>query len=269
MDFFIYKDELYCGTFRVGVFKINVKNKTVKRVFNYKNSWDSLFSIYVKDSLFYYSVDGANDPNNKATLKKFNIEKLLTNQKEDLLFGKSIIWDYATDTGNNLYGAAWAVYTNDGGVYQIKDDKFINRSFDFGVDSDNIRCLFFDKTFNILHIGSTDKGFYKVDLNENITYFKNDKIDIVDIENSNNSIAFPNKKGLTLINNNTIIKHIPNSEFLNFSTNTFLNNPPISTKIYNYLIKGKTDKDIVFYKIVNNNAMFFNFNLSLTFFNQC
>lgn len=256
MDFFIYKDELYCGTFRVGIFKINIKNKTVKRVFRYQNNWDYLFSIYVKDSLLYYSVDGANNPNNKATLKKFSIDKLIADQKEDLLFGESIVWDYASDHKNNLYSAAWAVYTNDGGVYQIKDNKFINRSLDFGVESENIRCLYFDKEFNTLYVGSTDKGLYEVNLNENITYYKNNKLDVVDIEYSKPNIAFLNKKSLTIINNNTIIKHITNSEFLNFSIKTFSNNLPTSRELYNSLLRVNTDKDIVFYKIVYKDASY-------------
>ena len=251
MDFFVHKDEVYCGTYRLGIFKFSPCDKHLESVFNYQNDWDFLLSIQIKDSILYCGVDGANNPRNKGTLKKFETNKFLTDQKEDLLFGKSIIWDYATDSKENLYAAAWAVYTDDGGVYQIKDDTFIDRSQDFGVESGKVRCLFYDKKFNFLYVGTIDKGLYIVDLNENIIHFKNDEMDIIDIENLNQNSAILSTKGLTLIDfsKNTIQKQVPNSKFLEYLNNYF-SDKPHCYKLRNHMLSDKTADDIVFYKII-------------------
>jgi hypothetical protein len=37
-----------------------------------------------------------------------------------------------------------------------------------------------------LYVGTTDEGFYKVDLNENITYFKMSEMNVVDIATDGN-----------------------------------------------------------------------------------
>lgn len=247
MDYFIYKDEIYCATFRIGIFKIDLEHKSLKKIYVYKGNF--LFGVYLKDSLFYYSMD-ARGSEDKGSLLKFNIDSLLQNKMQDFSFGKSIIWNYAIDNQSNLYGAAWGVHTNNGGVYQIKHNTFINRSKDFGIASQNVRCVYFDKEFNFLYVGTTDKGLYKVDLNENITYFENSEINVVDIENSNANLAFLTKKGLTIINKNKVIKFVPNIDFQEFAKTTILNNLPINRNIYNFYINKKEASTIEFYKII-------------------
>jgi len=250
MDFFVYNKELYCGTFRTGIFKIDIENLAVKRVFDSERKW--FFSSYLKDKLFYYSID-SHGLNINGALRKFSIDSLLQNKPDKLTFGKSIIWEYASDHKNNLYGSAWGVNTNDGGIFQIKNDTFIDRSKDFGVESKNVRCLYFDANFNNLYVGTIDKGFYIVNLNEDIIYFKNEELDIIDIENSTLNLALLHKKGLTLIKENNIIKHVSITNFLNSSRNFFLKNPAIPKVIFEVYAKGLTNEDVLFYKILYKN----------------
>lgn len=251
MDFFVYDDEVYCGTFREGIFKIDIENKSVKEIYSYAPRSNALFSIYIKDSLFYYSIDGANSDLKMGTLKKFKIDNLLNNKSEDLMFGKSIIWDYATDSDNNLYGAAWGVYANNGGVYQIKNDTFINKTIDFGITSSNVTCLYFDKEYNFLYAGTTDKGLFQVDLNKTINYIKNDELEIVDIENSQSNLALLIKTSLVIIKDNKIVNQVFNSEFLKFV------NDNIQKKLISYHIKNNTKfQEINFFKIVNYNSFY-------------
>ena len=250
MDFFVYNNELYCGTYKTGVFKVDIKNLAVKKVFDYGRKW--FFSSYLKGTLFYYSKDG-NGRENDGTLRKFNIDSLLQNKQDNFSFGKSVIWEYASDHENNLYGAAWGVNTNDGGIFQIKNDKFIDRSTDFGVESKNIRCIYFDTNFNNLYVGTIDKGFYIVNLNDDITYYKNEELDIIDIENSTSNIAFLHKKGLTLIKENNIVKHVSISSFRKFSINFFLKNPSIPKIIFEVYAKDLNEDDVHFNHIVYSN----------------
>jgi len=247
MDFFVYNNELYCGTFRSGIFKINIENLTVKQVFIGDKF---LFSTYLKDDNFYYSIDG-NADKEPTTLLKYSINAILSNKNTpQKKFGNSIIWEYATDHHNNVYGAGWNVHTEDGGVFQLKDDTFINRSKDFGVESKNVRCLFFDKAIKRLYVGTVDKGFYEVDLNEHITFIDNNRLNCIAIEQHQENLAFLTKKGFKLVHNNKIIKHVWKYEFLEYAQHIFLQNLQYSKEIYTYLIAHKTVDEIAFYDLV-------------------
>jgi len=254
MKFFVYKDDIYCATFKSGIFKINLKNKSINKVFDNENEAnDALFSLYAKDSILYYGVNEAMNSKSKGALKKFKIENLLNNKKEDFIFGESIIWDYAVDTNNNLYGAGWGVLSTVGGVYQIKEDKLINRSEDFGIASPNVRCLFYDKEYNSLYAGTTDIGFYKIDLDKTILYFKYPNQTIIDIESSDENLLLLTTNGLHILNKD--IKYVSNFTF--FEKAGHISEGP------KHFIKNNP-KNIIFYKIlVRNSSIWIGSNIGL------
>lgn len=264
MDFFVQNNEIYCGTHRHGIFKVDIENNSLKRVFSFKNNLDALFSIYKKDSIIYYGLDGATTKLTKGSFKKFKIEKLLKDEKEELIFGKSIFWNYATDHKNNLYGAAWGVHGNNGGIFQIKNDSLINRSADFGVESSNVKTLFFDAKFNFLYVGTIDKGIYEVDLNETIKFFKNKNLNIVDLDASNSELVFLTKNGLKIVKNDKINFQLSSAEFLEFSNKYYLKNPTKVKHEYSYL-RNKDDADeVLFYKVlIKNNHYWVSSNIGL------
>tara|TARA_R110001583_G_scaffold69696_1_gene197562 strand:+ start:3768 stop:6836 length:3069 start_codon:yes stop_codon:yes gene_type:complete len=247
MDYFIYKDELYACTFRTGIFKLDIENKKVKKIFAYEKK--SLFSVHLNEHYIYYGIDTQNFEG-RGSLRKFNIDSLLQNKKEEVSFGKSIIWNYAIDNKSNLYGAAWGVNVENGGVYQIKEHRFINRTNDFGIKSTKVRCVFFDPVFNFLYVGTTDMGFYKVDLNENIAFFPKNEMGIIAIESSNSTIALLTKKGLTLVNKNTATKEILSPAFFSYAKNYFKQHPKIAKNIFDFFINSRKVNDITFYSIV-------------------
>ncbi|SEB07322.1 Two component regulator propeller [Flavobacterium gillisiae] len=254
MDFFVYKDEIYCVTFRLGVFKLNIEQKTINKIFNYVGRY-FVFSTYLKQNLFYYSID-SHFRKGKGAVCKFNIENLLKDKDEDLRFGKSIIWEYVTDNHNNLFGAGWGVHVEDGGVFLIKDDVFINKNEDFGISSPNIKCLYFDKTFNLLYVGSQDNGYYKVDLNENIKFFKNKELAIIDIESNDSNLVLLNKKSLMLLKNDKLIKQVTAQNFLNYAKSFYSKNQP--SPINEIFVTSKLDvvEEVVFYDIVKEKSSY-------------
>ena len=261
MDFFVYKEEIYCSTFREGIFKLNIEQMTVKRVFNYHGRF--LFSNYLNNSTIYYSIDNRGGEHN-GSLREFKIDSLLDDKKETSWFGKSIIWDYATDHKNNLYGAAWGVHSDNGGVYQIKDDTFIDRSNDFGVDSKSVRCLYFDKKFNFLYVGTQDKGLYKVDLNETIIFYENNRLNIIDVLYLKKKFFFLTKKGLKITQNNTIIKHQWKHEFYEYALNKLMHIPEAPKVIFDYFINENSTEYLYFYKIIyNRNCIWISTNIGL------
>lgn len=264
MDFFTHKNEIYVGTFRHGIFKINLQNNQLKKVFNFKSNLDALFSIYKNDSILYYGIDGASTNLIKGSFKKFKIEKLLNDDEEELVFGHSVFWDYATDQKNNVYGAAWGVNGKKGGIFQIKNDSLIDKSIEFGVESSDVKSLFFDPKFNFLYVGTLNKGVYEIDLSGNVTYFKNENLNIVDIEYSKEEVVFLTKKGLKIISNNKITKQVSNVELLNYSKNYYLKYPTKQINRYPYLRNKTNTEDVLFFKLVlNNNSYWVSSNIGL------
>ncbi|NOR29008.1 MAG: hypothetical protein GQ540_10830 [Lutibacter sp.] len=261
MDYFVYKNEIYCATLESGIFKLNIEEMAVKRVFNYHGNF--LFSNYLNNNTIFYAIDNRGG-GHSGSLKKFNIDSLLADKKEITSFGKSIIWDYATDHKNNLYGAAWGVHSDNGGVYQIKANTFIDRSTDFGVDSKSVRCLYFDKKFNFLYIGTQDKGFYKVDLNENIIFYKNNKLHITDVLSLKKKFYFLTKKGLKITQNNAIIKHQWKHEFYDYALHKLTHIPETPKVIFHYFINQNSTEYLSFKKIIyNKNGIWISTNIGL------
>lgn len=260
MDFFIYKNEIYCGAYRAGIFKIDFKNSKAEKINFFNPNKQTLFSINLQNEIFYYGVDGGTSNNTKGAVLKFNIDSLLSNKKESKVFGKSIIWEYALDKDSNLYGAAWGVHTNDGGVYQIKDDRFIDREIEFGIKSNNIRAVKIDTTFNFLYAGSLDNGLYKVDLNKSITLFKENRLDIVDIESKNLKTFFLHKKGLSITEGNKIISEVTSFDLFEYAKNNYEKNR-FERPLFGWE-KRTSELDVVYHKVLfRNNSLWVSTNI--------
>ena len=249
MDFFIYEDELYCCTFNKGIYNVDIENKSIIEVFDYNSR--SFFSLFQNKNFIYYSFDN-HSLDFKGSIRKFDIQKLVKNGEDELKFGKSIIWETVKDKRGKYYSAAWGVHTNNGGVFEIKTstDSVINRSIDFGIKSTNIRCLFYDEDFDFLYVGSTDKGFYQVDLSEKINYIENLKVNVIDIENVNNELSFLTKLGFTIVDNETIIKQVPTKTFLNYGNSSLQNSSIEIQNNYGFLTLGRGAEGVIFYKIL-------------------
>jgi len=264
MDFLLYKDEVYFATYRSGVFKFSSDFGSVENVRKVDVNRSPIFSLFLDDSKLYLGND-ANGTSNRLLSKvgaidNYDIDKFIAGQPYSNTFGKSIIWDYAKDSKDNIYCAGWGVHSNNGGLFKIENDRFINMSNAFGVDSYQIRCLYFDKPFNRLFVGTLDKGLYVVDLNNNIVFNKTENQIISDIEIINENLVFLHQHGLTINreNDSTTIK---STTFLEVLKSFYKQE---SKSHFQALTTKGSDENLVFYKLlIKKNSIWVSTNFGL------
>jgi hypothetical protein len=176
------------------------------------------------------------DINNKS-INKTNIKDYFKNNISNTYFGNTIYWDFATDKRFATYVAGNGISFSTGGIFKIENDKIINVSAQFGVDSHEVWCLNYDKQNNVLYVGTTDKGFYEIDLKKQLNYynssfFKKDKLEIVSIANRNDKRIILCKDGLLFLNHLKIDKEIHRKDFFDCAHNQFIKN--INTSKFDY-----------------------------------
>ena len=203
--FFEYKEECYIGTYsdNIGVWKYNKWKKLVKI-----NSESNIVSLNkIKDSILMYG---------NYTLKYYSIDNFIKNSDNFKTYTSSPIWDCVITKTNDCFIAQQDFNTPTGGVFKLLKNKIENYNNYFNINSKQIWCLFYDKTFNQLYVGSQDKGLFIVDLNKEITYtnFNNEdiksilKIDSTKVFLSSSSIYFEKNKIIKKINSATLINYI-------------------------------------------------------------
>lgn len=210
LSFFEYKNEVYFATVFDGLFRIDESGGKPKiiPVLLHKNT----YGLALYGATLYSS--------NEGFINKFNIDDLLKNKKSSENFGKSIIWQYAKDTRNLIYGAAWGVYKPNGGLYKVENDKMIEVSDYFGIDSKILLNVVYDKSKDILYVGSNDKGIYEVRLDKIIDYNLFDSKSVVDFENFGKQKIILHNNGLTFLDSNKkITKAISPFDFKRFQLN--------------------------------------------------
>ena len=160
--FFEYENQLYCTTYTAGTYRITLKSDQL--VVDHINDYTVVHSMYATNDSIYCS--------NKEYYTKSSIASFVDSNNSNTLQkkGSSIIWDYIETKYRRVFAAAWGMYSNDGGIYEIIDDQFISRSSDFNVTSNNALSLAYDGTFEKLYIGTRDAGLFEVDLDDHILF---------------------------------------------------------------------------------------------------
>lgn len=216
-DFFTYKKAVYFSTINEGLFKVDFNSSIPKIVpiVEFKitgNDKDShAYSLGKFGSKLYLS--------NKGFVNIFDLEHLKNGILSTNTFGQSIIWDYVKDNRNNIFAASWGVFDSDGGLYQITNNKMINISDYYGIDSRNLLNVVYDKSKDILYVGSKDKGIYEVRLNKMIDYNLFEEKSIIDFEIFNNQKVILHRKGISFFNSsNTLLSSISLSDFKKVET---------------------------------------------------
>ncbi|WP_286968514.1 sensor histidine kinase [Flavobacterium sp. UBA4854] len=208
-DFFVFENEVYFSTINEGLFKIVYENKTpiIQEVFRHK----FLYGLGFYDYIIYSG--------NKGFIDRFKVEDLISNKKKLKPIGNSIVWDFAKDSQNTLYAAAWGVFDLSGGLYSISDDKMIDISESYGITSKNLLNVVYNGKKNILYVGSKDNGIYEVQLDQIINYYNfNDKT-IIDFEAIKTQKIILHQNGITFLNNeNNALKNISLSDFKKYET---------------------------------------------------
>lgn len=191
MDFYEHQNEVYLGSYRDGIWKINLEKKELEFVvLNIK--W--LYSIFKNKNALYLSADGNNVSN--IAINKFEINSLATNFIPQKSFGNTVFWQFTEDNNENLFGVADGINYPSGGIFKISNG-YENYSEKFNIKSKSLWSIFFDKQFNKLYVGSLDKGLYVIDLNMNISFSRTAEIE---------DIVMENEKLFLVTKNNLIIK---------------------------------------------------------------
>ncbi|MCW2118184.1 histidine kinase [Flavobacterium sp. 7A] len=190
-SFFLYKDEVYFSAVNEGFFKIDNTLGLPKIVPVLEHQY--IYASGHFGNILYGS--------NKGYADTFDFDKKTNKINIDTKFGKSVIWQYAKDKNDHVYAAAWGVFEADGGLYRIINNKMVNVSNYYGIDSKNLLNVVYDKVKDVLYVGSKDKGVYKVRLDQMIDYNPfNDKA-IIDFEDFNEKKIVLHQEGITILNN--------------------------------------------------------------------
>ena len=249
-DFFFYNNEVYFSAINEGIFKITYKNNSplIKQVYKYQ---------------FAYSLGFYNETifsGNKGFIDSFKIQDLISGKTTSKPFGKSVVWDFAKDKNNTLYGAAWGIFDLSGGLYRITDNEMTNISEQYGIDSKSLLNVVYNAKKDILYVGSKDKGIYEIQLDKTIDYnpFGNKKV--VDFETLENQKIILHQDGISFWDaKNSIAKTIPLSDFKKFEVEYIKNSkqklPTHEDGFYelNYNIPAA---EIEFYEILKHQKTF-------------
>ncbi|MBE8724776.1 sensor histidine kinase [Flavobacterium hungaricum] len=205
-SFIEYKGEVYFSTIFEGLFKIDESKEKpviVPVLLHTKNYALGLFGTTL------YSA-------NEGFINKYDIADLLKNKVSTTVFGKSMVWEFAKDKRNTVFAAAWGVYTPDGGLYQILNDKMIDISAFYGIDSKVLLNVVYDKSKDILYVGSNDKGIYQIRLDKMIDFNLFDNKAIIDFESFGSQKYILHNKGFTILNKeNNVLKTLSCEDFKN------------------------------------------------------
>ena len=246
MDFYEYQNEIYLGTHRDGIWKINLKNNKLEFIIN---NLQSLFAIYKNNNSLFLTQDG-NFNINKA-IKKFDVNCLTSNPTPISTQGSTVFWQFVKDKRNQIYGVADGINFPTGGVFKITNG-YENYSDKFDINSKRLWSIFYDKQLDRIYLGSLDKGLFIVDLSEKVLSYKTSEVINVIRQNKREYILLTD---IFIIKENNKITHkLPLSVFQNYASNFYKKGVnSIGHTYYNYF-KGKNFSELNFegFKRINN-----------------
>ncbi|MBF4487875.1 histidine kinase [Flavobacterium sp. CSZ] len=260
LAFVTYKDIVYFTSTFEGLFKIDESSPTprIVPVVLHKNS----YSLGLFGSTLYSG--------NETYINKYDFDEILNGNKSSVNFGKSFVWQFVKDNRNTIFAAAWGVYTPDGGLYTIADDKMTDVSNIYGIDSKVLLNVVYDKFNDILYVGSNDNGIYQVRLDQIINYNPFKSTSIIDFENFNHDKLILDTKGLKVLNaKQEITNSVSLEDFKKIEMTFYKKGKEILTK------QSKESRDfelnfniptneIEFYEIVKNqNSLWINSNIGI------
>lgn len=189
-SFFEYDAKIYCTTYNSGTYQVVIDS-------------DKISLIKINNNQYIYSAFKNNDSiylSNKEYFTKLTLTSFISDTVTSSAYkqGNSVIWDYCLTSKNNLFAGAWGIYKNDGGLYEIANNKFISRNLDFNITSKEILSLACDSKLNKLYVGSKDAGLFEVDLSPVIKYTPSIDIEILDYETFGDTKAYLCKDVLVL-----------------------------------------------------------------------
>ena len=249
-SFFEFNQQIYCTTYNLGVYKITVESQKI--VLNKINNHHYIYAAFKNKDSIYSS--------NKSFIIKTKLSSFVN--KADTIpvakMGLSVVWDYCLNSQNNIFAAAWGIYKNDGGIYEIVNNEFVNRNSNFNIPSKEIISLAYDSKFNKLFVGSKDNGLYEVDLSTDIQFIPSKNRNIIGFASVGTSKAILFNNGL-IIKNGEISYNIEPTTFKKWQEN-YIRNAKMELpkhKDYFYELDYSTQAvDIKFYDVKTYHNLF-------------
>ncbi|HEY9221276.1 MAG TPA: histidine kinase [Lutibacter sp.] len=257
-DFFEYKNQIYVATYNSGIFKIlnkNDKNAIVKI-----NNHKYIYSILVDNDSIYSS--------NKGFFTK-NLVLAYLAEKDSIplkKYGKSIIWDYVKSNDHKIFAAAWGIYDNNGGIYEVINSHLISRAADFYITAKNVISLAYDTAFEKLYVGTKDAGLFEVSLKSQVKFNRIQGANIMGFAKTQNTTAMLLNDGVILTNSEKQ-QHITTQQLKKWQTDYVLNSKRPLPKYQDYFYEldyALKANDIKFYDIKTSQHIFWvNTNIGL------
>lgn len=210
MDFFVYKNKIFFATFSNGTYVLN-NNKFIK----VNSDSNIILSVHKSNDSLYISRDALRFGN--FSLQKVAIKDYVSNKNsKPIAFSNTDYWGYTYDNQNNLFASAYGVSNPTGGFFQIKNKSAEKLNYLYGVESNDIWSIYFDKINNHMFLGTLDDGLIVIDFNKRITYYP--IINAKDYQkNESLGTVILSKEGLS-INDETNFK-LSSNEFYTFLKN--------------------------------------------------
>lgn len=192
-NFLEKNEQVYIFTNGSGVYKyLTETEEIIKLPFGnilVDNSINSVFTgNYNKDTLIHYD--------------RINLE-IISNGKSQILERFGPISDFAQDLDSNIWiSISNNSYWNTGGIYRYSEHGLENFTNNLNINTNSISCLEFDRTENILWIGTQDQGVHLYPLT-NFAYFSPidfnlGNYNIVDIDIINSNLFITSKNGIII-----------------------------------------------------------------------
>ena len=162
MDFFEFQDKVYFITFNTGSFRIDA-NEILK-----VNDDKSFFSVMVKNDSLLLSKDGNHRWFN--SIHRTSVNDFVNNKRNYTDFGGSVFWDFEP-IGDEIYGAAWGVNFETGGLYQIANKNLAPLNVKYNIESIEIHSMLYSPETKQLFLATNDKGIQVLDLEHLVSYY--------------------------------------------------------------------------------------------------
>jgi len=261
--FFTHHERIFYTTYGNGTYEILSSDHNPKIKKTHQHSL--IYAIGVFDDVLYAS--------NKGLVEKFMLQDFVDQASDPKTFGHSVNWDYVKDNQGNLYTASWGIYTKDGGLYKIEEDRMVDMGHAFGIDSKVILATAFDKSKNILYAGSNDKGLYAVRLDPSILFHSFDERTVIGFEENATQRVILHHSGVSLIDKNTGESYEVTQEQFSIRKNQYVqknrNSLPKHEDHFFELDFSITAPDIEFYEIHQQKENFWvNTNIGIYEFNR-
>lgn len=158
--FFEHQNRLYYSTYRHGVYEITFSPS--KTSFRKVNEHLPIYAMGHFEDKVYTS--------NKGHVDMFAVDDFVSGISKPKSFGQSVIWSFLQDHLGNIFGAAWGIYKEDGGIFHLAQEQMKPFKVHTGIDLKNFISSAYDHESKTLYAGTTDKGFFAIHLDEKILF---------------------------------------------------------------------------------------------------